>query len=165
MDRLCSLPSRFWMIQINICPWSHTCWVTWFNWSSNMQVSQILHFHAILTIHLTLHLMNIWRFLHCGVWISRFVLDVSDSVQFHHDITFCLDSDSIIVSFSSGTSFLRLEIILFWFQHITWYFLSSCFVVFIDILRTRNDEYALSPGTSWMEPEVTLIVVILARYY
>ena len=49
-----------------------------------------------------------------GVLISRFVLDVPASVQFHHDITFCLESDSIVVSFSSGTSFLRVDILQFW---------------------------------------------------
>ena len=42
---------------------------------------------------------------HCGVSIFLFVLDEPDSVRFHHDIIFCLESDSIVVSFSSGTGF------------------------------------------------------------
>ena len=50
-----------------------------------------------------------------GVSISWFVIDVPDSVQFHHDINFCLKSDSIVVSFSSGTGFLRVDILQFWF--------------------------------------------------
>ena len=73
------------------------------------------------------------------VSISRFALDELDSVQFHHDIT-CLESDSIVVSFTSGTGFLRVNVVQFWFQQITCHFLPSCIVVFIDKVRTRNDE-------------------------
>ena len=37
-----------------------------------------------------------------GVLISRFVLVVPDSVQFHRSIIFCLESDSIAVSCIHG---------------------------------------------------------------
>ena len=37
---------------------------------------------------------------HCEVTNVRFVLVKPDSVQFHYDIIFCLESDSIVVSFS-----------------------------------------------------------------
>ena len=58
-----------------------------------------------------------------GMWgsICGFVLGELDSVQFHLDIIFCLESDSIVVSFSSSIGFLRVDIRQFWFQHITCY--------------------------------------------
>ena len=55
-----------------------------------------------------------------------FVLEEPDSVRFHHDIIFCLESDSIVVSFSQGIGKLRVDVLQFWFQHITCDFLSSC---------------------------------------
>ena len=45
--------------------------------------------------------------VHSDVSISRYVLDELDSDQFYHDIIFCFESDSIVVSFLSGTGFLR----------------------------------------------------------
>ena len=48
--------------------------------------------------------------LHWDVSISEFVLEELDSVKFVHDIIFHLESDSIVVSFSSSTGFLRVDI-------------------------------------------------------
>ena len=77
-----------------------------------------------------------------GVLISQFVLDVPYSVQFHHDIIFCLESDSIVmivVFFSSCTGFLRVDILQFQFQHITCYFLSSCIHGILLFLQTTYE--------------------------
>ena len=50
--------------------------------------------------------------------ISRFIPEKLDFVRFHHDIISCLESDSIVLSFSSGTAFLlRVGVLQFWFQH------------------------------------------------
>ena len=58
-------------------------------------------------------------FILCGVSISGCVLDELDSVQFHHDISFCLELDYIVLSFSSGTGFLGVDVVQFWYQYIT----------------------------------------------
>ena len=78
-----------------------------------------------------------------GEWdisISGFVLEEQDSVQIHHEIIFCLESDSIVVSFSSSTGFLRLNIHQFWSQHITCYFLSSCIHGYCCFYRQHTSE-------------------------
>ena len=79
----------------------------------------------------------------CGVSIFRFVLEEPDSVRFHHGIIFCLESDSIVVSFLSGTGFLRVDVLQF-DSNLRFPFIVCiwCIVVLIDNLRTRNDEYA-----------------------
>ena len=52
------------MMQTDTWPWSHTSWVTWCNWYSGcMQISQILHFQAILKLDLTWPLTSI-----CHLW-------------------------------------------------------------------------------------------------
>ena len=77
------------------------------------------------------------------VSISGFVLKELDSVQFYHDIIFCLESDSIVVSFSSSTGFLRVDIHQFWFQLITCYFFSSCIhgVLFLSAYEREITSY------------------------
>ena len=77
-----------------------------------------------------------------GQWdvsITGFLIEELDSVQFYHDIIFCLESDSIVVSFSSSTGFLRVDFRQFWFQHITCYFLSSCFHGVLLFLSTTYE--------------------------
>ena len=44
-----------------------------------------------------------------GRLITGFVIEELDSVQFYHDNIFCLESDSIVVQFSSSTGFLRVD--------------------------------------------------------
>ena len=82
---------------------------------------------------------NIWWVKECGVSISRFVLEKPDSTRFLHDIIFYLKSGSIVVSFSLGTAFLRVDVLQFWFQHTTRDFLSSCLYVELLLLSTTYE--------------------------
>ena len=75
------------------------------------------------------------------VSISRFVVDVPDSVQFHHDIIFCMESNSIVVSFSSGIGFLRVHMLQFWFQNITCYFY-CCFNQQLMTEKCQVDQFS-----------------------
>ena len=84
------------------------------------------------------------------VSIPGFVIEELDSVQFHHDILFCLESDSIVVPFSSSTSFLRVDIRQFWFQHITCYFLSSCITGVLLFLSTTYERELVSTRTEFV---------------
>ena len=64
-----------------------------------------------------------------------------------YDIIFCLESDSIIVSFSSSTGFWRVDFpVLVPTYHMLFPFIvfSLCIVVFIDKLRARTCKYAIS---------------------
>ena len=83
---------------------------------------------------------NFLRSRQWDVSVSGFVLEELNSVQFHRDIFFYLESDSIVVSFSSSTGFLRVDIRQFLFQHILFSFLlySLRIVVFIDNLRAST---------------------------
>ena len=69
-----------------------------------------------------------------GLSISRFVRDEPDSVWFHHDILFCLESDYILFVLFIRYRKIESNVLEFWFQHITCDFLSSCIVLSIDNL-------------------------------
>ena len=45
--------------------------------------------------------------------ITGFVIEELDSVKFIYDVIFCFESDSIVVSYSSSTGFLRIDVIIF----------------------------------------------------
>ena len=51
---------------------------------------------------------------HWDVSITGFSIEELDSVQFYHDIIFCLESDSFVVPFSLSTGFLRVDFRQFW---------------------------------------------------
>ena len=70
---------------------------------------------------------------------TGFAIQELDSVQILQDIIFYLESDSIVVSFSSSSDFLWVDIRQFWFQHITYYFLSSCSHAVLLFLSTTYD--------------------------
>ena len=57
--------------------------------------------------------------IHWDVANTGFVIQELDSAQFVHDIIFCLESDSIVVSFSLRTGYLDnqcADIVQFWFN-------------------------------------------------
>ena len=85
--------------------------------------------------------------IYWDVTISDFGLKELDFVQFHHDIIFCLESDSIVLSFLSSTGFLRVDIHQIWFQHITCYFLPSCFHGVLLFLSTTYERELASTRT------------------
>ena len=103
----------------------------------------------LLPVKSNSHLYN-FQWAHWDVLISGFVIEELDSVQFHHDIIFCLESYSIVVPFSSSTGFLRVDFRQFWFQHITCYFLSSCFHGVLLFLSTSYERELASPRTQFV---------------
>ena len=94
------------------CPYLHVC-------CRERSVYQLSAKIEVLPVFVTL-IRQVWVYIlnsssedlipsviNRGVSISPFVLKEPDSIWFHHDIIFSLESDSIVVSFSLGAGFLR----------------------------------------------------------